>query len=90
MGVVDVPAVVEYTKTLPNVVHVEDNLFTCSQDTAVQMGEMIKEHNLTRVVVGSCSPRTHEPLFQENCEKAGLNRYLFEMANIRDQDSWYT
>ncbi len=87
-GVVDVPAVVEYTKTLPNVVYAGDNLFTCSQDTAVKMGEMIKEHELTRVVVASCSPRTHEGLFQENCEKAGLNRYMFEMANIRDQDSW--
>ncbi|MBN2282876.1 MAG: FAD-dependent oxidoreductase [Deltaproteobacteria bacterium] len=87
-GVVDVPGVVEYAKSLPNVVYTTDNLFTCSQDTAVKMGEVIKEHNLTRVVVASCSPRTHEPLFQENCEKAGLNRYLFEMANIRDQDSW--
>ncbi len=87
-GVVDVPSVVKYAKTLPNVVHVEENLFTCSQDTAVNMAEVIKEHNLSRVVVASCSPRTHECLFQENCEKAGLNRYLFEMANIRDQDSW--
>jgi heterodisulfide reductase subunit A-like polyferredoxin len=87
-GVVDVPAVVEYAKLLPNVVYVEDNLFTCSQDTAVKMTEVIKEQNLSRVVVGSCSPRTHEGLFMENCEKGGLNRYLFEMANIRDQDSW--
>jgi len=87
-GVVDVPGVVEYAKTLPNVVFATENLFTCSQDTAVKMGEVIKEQNLTRVVVASCSPRTHEGLFQENCEKAGLNRYLFEMANIRDQDSW--
>ena len=87
-GVVDVPAVVDYAKTLPNVVFTTDNLFTCSQDTAVKMGEVIKEQNLTRVVVASCSPRTHEGLFQENCEKAGLNRYLFEMANIRDQASW--
>jgi heterodisulfide reductase subunit A-like polyferredoxin len=87
-GVVNVPEVVEYVKTLPNVVYAADNLFTCSQDTAVKMGEVIKEHNLTRVVVASCSPRTHEPLFQENIEKASLNRYLFEMANIRDQDSW--
>ncbi|MCF8054600.1 MAG: FAD-dependent oxidoreductase, partial [Deltaproteobacteria bacterium] len=87
-GVVNVPEVVEYTKTLPNVVFVTDNLFTCSQDTAVKMGEIIKEQNLTRVMVASCSPRTHEGLFQENCENAGLNRYLFEMANIRDQDSW--
>jgi len=87
-GVVRVPEVVEYAKSLPNVVYVTDNLFTCSQDTAVKMGEVIKEQNLTRVVVASCSPRTHEGLFQENCEKAGLNRYLFEMANIRDQNSW--
>ena len=87
-GVVDVPAVVEYAKTLPNVVFVEDNLFTCSQDTAVKMSEVIAEKNLSRVVVASCSPRTHEGLFQENCEKGGLNRYLFEMANIRDQNSW--
>ena len=87
-GVVDVPAVVEYARTLPTVVYATDNLFTCSQDTAVKMAEVIREQNLTRVVVASCSPRTHEGLFQENCEKAGLNRYLFEMANIRDQDSW--
>jgi len=87
-GVVNVPEVRDYAKTLPNVVYATDNLFTCSQDTAVKMGEVIKEYNLTRVVVASCSPRTHEPLFQENCEKAGLNPYLFEMANIRDQDSW--
>ena len=87
-GVVKVPEVVEYAKKLPNVVYATDNLFTCSQDAAVSMVETIKEHNLTRMVVASCSPRTHEPLFQENCEKAGLNRYLFEMANIRDQDSW--
>ena len=87
-GVVNVPAVVEYSKSLPTVVFATDNLFTCSQDTAVKMAEVIKEHNLTRVVVASCSPRTHEGLFQENCEKAGLNRYLFEMANIRDHNSW--
>ncbi len=87
-GVVNVPSVRDYAATLPTVVYTADNLFTCSQDTAVKMGEVIKEQNLTRVVVASCSPRTHEGLFQENCEKAGLNRYLFEMANIRDQDSW--
>jgi len=87
-GVVDVPAVRDYASTLPTVVYTADNLFTCSQDTAVKMKEVIEEQNLTRVVVASCSPRTHEGLFQENCEKAGLNRYLFEMANIRDQNSW--
>ncbi len=52
------------------------------------MREVIERENLNRVVVASCSPRTHEPLFQENLRKAGLNKYLFEMANIRDQDSW--
>jgi heterodisulfide reductase subunit A-like polyferredoxin len=87
-GVVDVPAVVEYAKTLPNVAHVEGNLYTCSQDTQEQMKKMIEEHQLNRVVVASCTPRTHEPLFQDTIRQAGLNRYLFDMANIRDQCSW--
>ncbi|MGZ3536834.1 MAG: FAD-dependent oxidoreductase [Thermodesulfobacteriota bacterium] len=87
-GVVDVPAVVEYAKTLPNVVHAEGNLYTCSQDTQEQMKKMIEEHQLNRVVVASCTPRTHEPLFQDTIREAGLNRYLFDMANIRDQCSW--
>jgi len=87
-GVVDVPAVVEYARTLPNVVYAERNLYTCSQDTQKRIQEKIKEHGLTRVVVASCTPRTHEPLFQETIREAGLNRYLFAMANIRDQCSW--
>src|SRR4030043_1916875 len=87
-GGVDVPAVVEYAKTLPNVVHAESNLYTCSQDTQEQIKKMIEEHQLNRVVVASCTPRTHEPLFQDTIREAGLNRYLFEMANIRDQCSW--
>jgi heterodisulfide reductase subunit A-like polyferredoxin len=87
-GYVDVPRVVEYTKTLPNVVYAEDNLYTCSQDTQKRIVEMIKEHKLNRVVVASCTPRTHEPLFRETIREAGLNPYLFEMANIRDQCSW--
>ncbi len=87
-GVADVPAVREYARTLPNVVHAEDNLFTCSQDTQDKMKEVIKEMNINRVVVASCSPRTHEPLFQETIREAGLNKYLFEMANIRDQNTW--
>ena len=87
-GVVDVPAVVEYAKTLPNVAHVEGNLYTCSQDTQEQIKKMIEEHQLNRVVVASCTPRTHEPLFQDTIREAGLNRYLFDMANIRDQCSW--
>ncbi|MBI5062947.1 MAG: FAD-dependent oxidoreductase, partial [Desulfatitalea sp.] len=87
-GVADVPAVREYAKSLPHVVHVEDNLFTCSQDTQDKMKEVIKEKGINRVVVASCSPRTHEPLFQETIREAGLNKYLFEMANIRDQNTW--
>jgi len=87
-SVVDVPAVVEYAKTLPNVMYAEDNLFTCSQDTQEKIKEMIAEHNLNRVVVASCTPRTHEPLFQETLRESGLNPRLFEMANIRDQCSW--
>ncbi|MFQ6060405.1 MAG: FAD-dependent oxidoreductase [Thermoplasmata archaeon] len=87
-GVVDVPEVVEYTKKLPNVVHAEDNLYTCSLDTQKAIKEAIEEHKLNRVVVASCSPRTYEKLFQETCRQAGLNPYLFEMANIRDQCSW--
>ncbi len=87
-GVADVPAIREYARTLPDVVHVEDNLFTCSQDTQDKMKEVIKENNINRVIVASCSPRTHEPLFQETIRDAGLNKYLFEMANIRDQNTW--
>ena len=87
-GVIDVPAVVEYAEGLPNVVYVERNLYTCSSDTQERIKEKVKEHNLNRVIVASCTPRTHEPLFQETIREAGLNRYLFEMANIRDQCSW--
>ena len=87
-GVVDVPRVVEYAKTLPNVVYAEHNLYTCSQDTGARIVETIKEHDLNRVVVASCTPRTHEPLFRDTIQEGGLNPYLFEMANIRDQCSW--
>jgi len=87
-GVVDVPAVTEYAATLPYVALADENLFTCSQDTQERIKEVIKENRLNRVVVASCSPRTHEPLFQETLQACGLNKYLFEMANIRDQDSW--
>ena len=87
-GVVNVPEVTEYAASLPHVVLADENLFTCSQDTQEKIKEVIKEKNLNRVVVASCSPRTHEPLFQETLQACGLNKYLFEMANIRDQDSW--
>lgn len=87
-GVVDVPSVVEYARTLPHVVYAEANLYTCSSDTQVGIKEKTEEHGLNRIIVASCTPRTHEPLFQETIREAGLNRYLFEMANIRDQCSW--
>jgi len=87
-SVVDVKGVTEYAKTLPHVVHAQENLFTCSQDSLVQMKEVIKEHKLNRVVVAACTPKTHEPIFQDTMESCGLNKYLFEMANIRNQDSW--
>jgi heterodisulfide reductase subunit A-like polyferredoxin len=87
-GVVDVPAVVEHVKDLPNVVFADEKLFTCSQDTQEAFLDIIKEHNLNRVVVSACSPRTHEPMFHLTMEKAGLNPYLFTMTNIRDQCSW--
>jgi len=86
--VVDVPGVAEYAKTLPCVMHAEENLYTCSTDTQNKIIEAIKEHELNRVVVASCSPRTHEPLFQDTIREACLNKYLFDMANIRDQCSW--
>ena len=87
-GFVDVPEVTRYAKTLPNVVLADRNLYTCSADTQTIIKEKIKEYNLNRVIVASCTPRTHEPLFQETIREAGLNRYLFQMANIRDQCSW--
>ncbi|MFX1399574.1 MAG: FAD-dependent oxidoreductase, partial [Promethearchaeota archaeon] len=85
---VDVSEVVDYLKTLPYVVHSEANLYSCSSDSQTRIKELIKEHNLNRFIVASCTPRTHEALFQETCEEVGLNKYLFEMVNIRDQCSW--
>ncbi|MCK4457885.1 MAG: CoB--CoM heterodisulfide reductase iron-sulfur subunit A family protein, partial [Thermoplasmata archaeon] len=87
-GVLDVPSLVDYAKTLPNVVHAEDNLYTCSQDTQQRISEVVREKGLNRVVVASCTPRTHTTIFQNTLKEAGLNPYLFEMANIRDQCSW--
>ncbi len=87
-SVVDVPQVVEYAKKLPGVVYAEQNLYTCSQDTQEKIRQKIEQEGLNRVVVASCTPRTHEPLFQDTLRQAGLNPHLFEMANIREQDSW--
>jgi len=87
-GYVDVPAVAKYARTLPNVVLVQENLYTCSEGGINEIKNAIVEQQLNRVVVASCTPRTHEPLFRNSCKEAGLNPYLFEMVNIRDQCSW--
>jgi len=87
-GVIDVPAVRDYAKTLPYVEYVADNLYSCSQDTQDNMARVIKENRLNRVIVAACTPKTHEPLFQETMQGAGLNKYLFEMVNIRNHGSW--
>ncbi len=87
-GYLDVPAVAEYAATLPGVAHAEYNLYTCSQDSIRRIIERVQELNLNRVVVAACTPLTHEPLFQDAIRHAGLNPYLFEMANIRNQCSW--
>jgi len=86
--VVDVPSVVEYASTLPNVVHAQESLFACSTDNAQQIADTIKEKGLNRVVVAACTPRTHEPLFRDTLREGGINPYFFEMANIREQCSW--
>jgi len=87
-GVINVPAVVEYAKTLPNVVCAEEDLYMCSSAGLSLIKECIKKCNLKRVVVASCTPATHEPVFRKACEEAGLNKYLFEMVNIREHSSW--
>jgi heterodisulfide reductase subunit A-like polyferredoxin len=87
-GFLEVPDVAEYAKGLPCVVHAEDNLYTCSQDSIAHITEQVKELGLNRVVVASCTPITHGPLFQDSIRAAGLNPALFEMANIRNQCSW--
>jgi heterodisulfide reductase subunit A-like polyferredoxin len=87
-GVVEVQTLVEYAKALPGVVHAENTIYTCSADSLKLIQERVEEFKLNRVVVASCTPRTHEPLFRDTIREAGLNPYLFEMANIRDQCSW--
>ncbi|MDO9097268.1 MAG: FAD-dependent oxidoreductase, partial [Candidatus Methanoperedens sp.] len=87
-GVADVPEIVRYASTLPGVVHAEDNLYMCSSDAIEKIKQKIDEHALNRVVVASCTPRTHEPLFKNTIREAGLNEYLFEMANIREHCTW--
>jgi heterodisulfide reductase subunit A len=87
-GVVDIQEVVADVKALPHVVFATDFMFTCSTETQQNIIDLIKKHRLNRVVVAACSPKTHEPLFQQTLKEAGLNPYLFELASIRDQCSW--
>lgn len=87
-GHLDCKSVTEYAATLPGVVYAKENLYTCSESGIGEIQQAIRENNLNRVVVASCSPRTHQPLFASSCQEAGLNPYLFEMVNIRDQCSW--
>jgi len=87
-SVIDVPSVVEYSSTLGHVVHAQEFMFACSQDSQKTIMEEIRKKNLNRVVVAACTPRTHEPLFQKTLRSSGLNPYLFEFVNIREQSSW--
>ena len=87
-SIVDVPNVVEYAKDLSGVVFAKEEVYACSSDSLMGIADMVKEHNLNRVVVASCTPRTHEPLFRETLMEAGLNPYMFELANIREHCSW--
>jgi heterodisulfide reductase subunit A len=86
--VVNVPSTVEYAVTLPNVVYAQEQLFSCATNCAKEITDMVKEKGLNRVVVAACTPRTHEPTFRDTLREAGINQYYFEMANIREQDSW--
>jgi heterodisulfide reductase subunit A len=87
-GTVDVKEVTDYARTLPNVIVAMDNRYTCADPGQEEIRKAIKEHNLNRVVVAACSPRMHEPTFRRTVADAGLNSYLFEMANIREFASW--
>ncbi len=86
--IVNVPSTVEYALTLPHVVYAQEQLFSCATNSAKQITDMIKEKGLNRVVVAACSPRTLEPLFRDTLREAGINQYFYEMANIREHDSW--
>jgi len=87
-SVVDVPSVVDYCLTLPNVVYAQEQTFSCATNSAQEITDMVTEKGLNRVVVAACSPRTLEPLFRDTVREAGINQYYLEMANIREHDSW--
>jgi heterodisulfide reductase subunit A len=86
--IVNVPSTVEYCRTLPNVVYAQEQLFSCAANCAKEITDMTKEKGLNRVIVAACSPRTLEPLFRDTVREAGLDQYYYEMANIREHDSW--
>ncbi len=86
--IVNVPETVEFCKTLPNVVHAQEQLFSCATNSAKEITDVTKEKGLNRVIVAACSPRTLEPLFRDTVREAGINQYYFEMANIREHNSW--
>lgn len=86
--IVDVPSTVEYCKTLPHVVYAQEQLFSCAANCAKEITDITREKGLNRVIVAACSPRTLEPLFRDTVREAGLNQYYYEMANIREHDSW--
>jgi heterodisulfide reductase subunit A len=87
-GVLEIDSLKEYAESIPDVVYVENNTFLCSDEGQRLVQDKIIEHRLNRVVAAACTPRTHEPIFQESCDRVGLNPYLFEMVNVRDQCSW--
>jgi len=87
-GVVDIKAVLDFAKTLPNVVHVQDQTYSCAANTLNDISGVIRDKQINRVVVAACSPKTHYPTFQGALNRAGLNPYLLDMANIRNMDSW--
>lgn len=86
--VVDIPSTVEYALTLPNVVHAQEQLFSCATNSAKQITDTIREKGLNRVVVAACTPRTHEPVFRDTLREGGINQYFYDMANIREHCSW--
>ena len=87
-GVVNVPEVVAYAKTLKNVVFADEGRWSCSVDYLSRMKASITENRLNRIVISACTPRTHEPLFKRTAKEAGVNPYLLEFVSIREQVSW--
>lgn len=87
-GTVDIKQLVEYAKTIPDVIAVKENRYTCADPGQEEIRKTIKENKLNRVVVAACSPRMHEATFRKTVSDAGLNPFVFEMANIREFSSW--